>query len=141
MYQWPSTLRSDLVLRRATDKCESVGESRLWHLCAAYGLPQPIPQFAVCDETGQVRYRVDFAWPEYGVFVEFDGRVKYGQPWNGAEDAVDVVLREKRREDAIRELTGWLCVRVTWADLAQPVQSVARLQEAFTRAARLRRVS
>jgi hypothetical protein len=88
-----------------------------------------------------VRFRVDFAWPEYGVFVEFDGKVKYGQPWNADEDVVDVVLREKRREDEIRELTGWLCVRVTWADLAQPAPLVARLQEAFARAARLRRVS
>ena len=22
-------------------------------------------------------HRVDLAWPEYGVFLEFDGRVKY----------------------------------------------------------------
>jgi hypothetical protein len=141
IHLWPHTLKSDLVLRRATDACESVGESRFWHLCAAFGLPTPVPQFAITDGTGHTRYRLDFAWPEMGVFAEFDGKIKYTAPLKPGESPADVVFREKRREDEIRELTGWICVRITWADLADPVALVARVRRAFDQAARLRAVS
>ena len=30
------------------------------------------------------------------------------------------MLREKRREERVAELTGWRCIRITWADLAYP---------------------
>jgi hypothetical protein len=42
-----------------------------------------------------------------------------------------VVLREKRREDRVRELTGWRCIRVTWADLENPARLVARIRAAL----------
>ena len=138
---WPHTLKSELVLRRATDACESVGESRFWHLCAAFGLPLPVLQHVVTDDAGRTSYRLDFAWPELGVWVEFDGKIKYAAPWKPDESPADVLFREKKREDAIRELTGWICVRITWADLADPAKLVARLRRAFDQAARLRAVS
>jgi hypothetical protein len=43
-----------------------------------------------------------------------------------------VVWREKRREDALRDL-GWQVVRWTWADLLQPWVLADRLQRAFAR--------
>lgn len=128
---WPSSLRTDLVLRRATAACESVGESRFWHLCATSGLPRPVPQFVIVDPLTGTVFRIDFAWPDLGVFLEFDGREKYVDPWH----AGDILFREKRREDRIREITGWSCVRVTWADLRQPDHVVARVRAAFARAA------
>lgn len=133
---WPFTLRTELVLGRVTPACESVGESRFWNFCAAYHVPMPVPQLEVRDPAGQV-FRLDFAWPELGVFVEFDGKVKYTDPYHGS-DAADVLFREKRREDQIREWTGWLCVRVTWADLADPERLAARIRAAFDRAKKLR---
>lgn len=134
---WPASLRTEVVLRRATDACESVGESRFWHLCATSGLGRPKPQHVVHDPATGETWRLDFAWPERWVFVEFDGRVKYDEPWGG-RSAADVVLAEKRREDRIRELTGWLCVRVTWSDLSDRVALVRRLQRAFDQATHLR---
>jgi hypothetical protein len=37
-------------------------------------------------------------------------------------------MREKRREDRIRELTGWRCIRITWADLFHPERTAARIR-------------
>lgn len=41
---------------------------------------------------------------------------------------VDAVLREKRRESRIAEMTGWRCIRITWADLGQPERAAARIK-------------
>ena len=46
-----------------------------------------------------------------------------------------MVLREKTREDRIRELTGWTVVRITWADLVRPDLLVVRLRRFMARAA------
>lgn len=40
---------------------------------------------------------------------------------------MDAVLREKQRESRIAELTGWRCIRITWADLERPDGTVARI--------------
>ena len=78
-------------------------------------------------------YRLDFAWPELRVWVEIDGMSKYERWLRPGESVADAVLREKRREDRIREVTGWVCVRITWADLENP----ARLERRLRRALRL----
>ena len=38
------------------------------------------------------------AWPDYGVFLEFDGKEKYLRYRRPGESVIDTVLREKRRE-------------------------------------------
>ena len=43
------------------------------------GLPIPVCQFEMVDEYGGTVARMDFAWPEHGVFLEFDGKVKYDE--------------------------------------------------------------
>lgn len=134
MAHWPGSLRTDLVLRIADGRCESVGESRTLHLLAVHGLPRPELQHEVRDGSGRLVARVDFAWPDLGVFLEFDGRIKYGALAPAGESAVDVVLREKRREDRVREATGWLCIRVTSADLADPGRLADRIRAAFSAA-------
>lgn len=75
--------------------------------------------------------RVDFAWPELGVFMEFDGRVKYEKFLREGESVTDAVLREKRREQLICELTGWRCIRIVWADLYTPELTAARIRSLF----------
>ena len=110
-----------------------MGESRFFYFCYAAGLPAPIPQYEVRDGRGQFVARVDFAWPELGVFVEFDGKVKYEALLKPGESASDVVIREKRREERIVELTGWLCIRVTWSDLENPEALLERIRKAFAR--------
>lgn len=131
MTHWPETLHTDLVLRLADGRCESIGESRTTYLCWKQQLPSPIPQFEIRDRTGRVVARVDFAWPEYGVFMEFDGRIKYERLLREGETAADTVLREKRREELVCGLTGWRCIRITWADLYHPERTAARIRAAL----------
>lgn len=118
MSGWPNTLHTDLVLRLADGRIESVGETRTMYGCWSQGLPRPVPQLEIYDDEGNFVGRVDFAWPEYGVFLEFDGVAKYRRHLREGETIEDAVLREKRREERICEITGWRCIRVTWADLA-----------------------
>jgi len=128
MDRHPFTLHTDLVLRLADPRIESVGESRTFFLCWSQGLPVPEPQFTVTDHrTGEV-VRLDFAWPEHGVWLEFDGKEKYVKHLREGETVADAVIREKRREDRIRELTGWRCIRITWADLFFPQRTAARIR-------------
>ena len=134
--RWAHTLSTDLVLRRADGRCESVGESRFWHFCHTSGLPLPVPQYVVREADGSQVARLDFAWPDLGVFVEFDGLIKYAPGAAGGGDVSEIVLREKQREDAVRELTGWICIRVTWQDLANPRELERRLRRAFAVARR-----
>jgi hypothetical protein len=125
---WPHSLTTDLVLRLADRRIESVGESRTWHLCWKQHLPMPEPQVKIRDETGQVVARVDFAWPDLGVFLEFDGDIKYTELVEEDSDLTTVVLAEKRREERICLLTGWVCIRLTWADLARPAATARRIR-------------
>ncbi len=127
MEQWPGSLHTDLILRLADPRVESAGESRFCHLCFAQGLPRPEPQYEVRDNAGRLVGRVDFAWPELGVFLEFDGAVKYEKYLRPGESASEAVVREKRREDEVRRVTGWRCIRITWADLERPAETAAMI--------------
>ncbi|WP_139978070.1 type IV toxin-antitoxin system AbiEi family antitoxin domain-containing protein [Nocardioides litoris] len=128
---WPGSLRHHPVLHLADGRIESVGESRCVYAFFTQGLPAPEPQFEICGPGGVLVARVDFAWPELGVVVEFDGREKYHRFRREGETVADMVLREKAREDAIREVTGWTVIRMTWADLERPVGLSARIRAAF----------
>ncbi len=128
MTHWPDSLHTELVMRLADGRCESVGETRTFFMCWSQGLPMPEPQYKVRDRSGRVVARVDFAWPDLGVFLEFDGRVKYEALLKEGESASDVVLREKRREEMICGLTGWRCIRIVWADLLNPARTAARIR-------------
>ncbi len=131
MERWPNTLHQDLVLRLADGRCESIGEHRTLHMCWRQGLPRPEPQYPIYDAHGREVYRVDFAWPDLKVYLEFDGKVKYQELLQEGESVTDVVLREKRREELICELTGWRCIRIVWADLYRPEQTAARIRALF----------
>ena len=136
MRRVPGTLSSGLVIALADERLESVGECRAFHMFFRQAMPLPEPQFEVFDQQGVLLGRVDFAWPELGVFVEFDGKEKYHKHLREGEDVVDAVRREKRREEAICRATGWRCIRITWADLYYPERTCARIREMFAIAAR-----
>ncbi|WP_203336929.1 type IV toxin-antitoxin system AbiEi family antitoxin domain-containing protein [Nocardioides limicola] len=131
MAHWPATLTTEHVLAMADARCESLAESRAIYLFWRAGLPIPIPQFEVRDQDGRLVGRVDFAWPDHGVFLEVDGKVKYTTYVAPGETAADAVIREKRREERIVELTGWRCIRITWSDLESPVRTIERLRRAL----------
>lgn len=134
MQRWPGALGTQLVLRLADGALESVGESRTSYRLWRSGLPRPMSQFEVYDGPTLIA-RLDFAWPDLGVWLEFDGRVKYEQFRRPGESVADAVIREKRREELIAEITGWRCVRITWADLADPKALVMRIRRAIAAAA------
>ena len=130
MNNWPDTLKTDLVLRLADGRSESPGETRARYLCWKEGLPAPVPQYEVLSG-GSVVARLDLAWPELGVWLEFDGALKYSALLRQGESPADAVLREKRREDDIRRVTGWRCIRVTWAELYEPQRLAAKIRQLF----------
>lgn len=134
MNRWPDTLRTDLVLRRLCGRSESIAEVRLRHLCFRQHLPEPIPNYEIEDRQGRVLYRVDLAWPELGLFVEIDGREKYLRHRRDGESIAECIERERRRENHIRELTGWRCLRLVWADLYQPERTAGRIRAMFSMA-------
>lgn len=127
MKEWPFTLKTDIVLRLGRPEIESLGETRTFYLCHRFGIPMPEPQYEIRDAFNNIVARVDFAWPELGVFLEFDGRIKYEKLLREGERASDVVIREKAREEMICRLTGWRCIRITWADLERPERTAAKI--------------
>ena len=138
MERWPGSLKHRVVLQVADGRCESVGEHRTLYLTWKQGLPRPIPQYKVFDpETGELLAIVDFAWPELGVFLEFDGKVKYEKLLKDGESPSDVVVREKRREELICRVTGWRCIRIVWADLYRPERTAADIRALFRQATKV----
>jgi hypothetical protein len=135
MENWPDTRPIELLLRLADPRFESIGESRFFFCCFQQGLPAPQLQYPIRDANGRVVFRVDFAWPELGVFLEFDGKVKYEKLLKEGERASDVVLRERDLERIICQLTGWRCIRIIWADLADPARLAAKIRAELFRSA------
>ena len=135
MNWWRDTLPAEIVLRLADRRIESVGETRTFWCCFQQGLPMPQPQFEVFDASGWLVARVDFAWPELGVFLEFDGRIKYEKLLREGERPSDIVVREKKREELVCRITRWRCVRVSWDELSSPVRLAAKIRSALFPAA------
>ncbi len=71
---------------------------------------------------------VDFLWRALGVFLEFDGRIKYERFRRPGESLEAYLMREKHREEQICVATGWVCIRITWADLENPLRTVRRVR-------------
>jgi hypothetical protein len=108
------------ALRQADGRVGSPGESRTGFVLRGLGFTL-VPQFVVVAAAG--RYRADFRIAGTRVLVEFDGRVKYAA-------GGDVLFAEKLREDELRR-AGWVVVRITWADLADPIRVRARVVRAL----------
>ena len=95
-------------LAQAVDaSSESAGESLTRCLLMEHRLPSPVSQYPISCEGRN--YRVDFAWPEARVILEFDGEQKY----------VDHPGRDRYEATRDRALTraGWTVVHLTWADI------------------------
>lgn len=84
----------------------------------------------VRTSTGRFVGEVDFGWPELRTVGEFDGRVKYGRDLRPGQDPVEVLYREKLREDELRaEDLGM--VRWGWVDLDRFAPVAQRLRERY----------
>lgn len=105
-----------LALSLARPEAESPGESVTRVACYRYGIPSPILQYEVVDDNGEVLGRADFYWEDFRHLAEFDGQVKYERYLLPGETIHDCVLREKRREDAMRGTLRGMS-RVVWAEV------------------------
>ncbi|NUU30688.1 type IV toxin-antitoxin system AbiEi family antitoxin domain-containing protein [Arthrobacter sp. C9C5] len=108
------------VLAHADPLSESPGETLVRDLVRRLRLPAPQLQFEVRTRLG--KYRLDCAWPERSVALEFDGRGKYFDYAPTAE----AIFAERRREKALMEL-GWKFIRVEWRDLFREQELKTRL--------------
>jgi hypothetical protein len=71
------------------------------------GLPIPTLEYEIVDANGELR-RVDFAWPDRRVAVEYDG-----VDWHSDPDA----MRRDRRRRAALEDVGWVVISIVFEDV------------------------
>lgn len=124
---WPNTLAVRVAIGLADPRLSSIAESRTVYLLYRENVPLPVPQVDVHDALGTLLGCVDFLWPRHGVFLEFDGRIKYEIHKRPGETLADYLMREKRREERICQETGWICIRIGWSDLEKPQQTARRI--------------
>lgn len=115
-----------LALANSDPRSESAGETLTRELISRLNLPTPEPQVEVNSRAG--RYRLDFAWKEKKVALEFDGKTKYFD----YKPTSEVLFQERQRENALTE-DGWKFVRVKWKDLFHEQAFKARVLAALRR--------
>ncbi|HEV8555895.1 MAG TPA: DUF559 domain-containing protein [Actinophytocola sp.] len=114
--------RAAVLLDLASGVPESPAESRLLLELFDAGFPVPEPQFSVCDIAGRERYRLDFAWPEPMIGLEYDGHAAHAERVE-ADAAREADLRKR----------GWMIIRASAEDLRNPVRVTAAVRDAFAR--------
>jgi hypothetical protein len=113
------------LIALADGRAESPMESEARLAMIDGGLPIPELQFEVIDGNGELR-RVDFAWPEMRVAVEYDG-----VDWHSDPDA----MRRDRRRRAALEAVGWIVISIVFEDVRYSRwEFVARINEQLRRA-------
>ncbi|MGY2002114.1 endonuclease domain-containing protein [Blastococcus sp. SYSU DS1024] len=117
-----ATVRQREVCALADGLAESPQETRLRLVMRRGGLPDPVAQHVV-RHAGEFVARVDFAWPELKVAVEYDGA------WHGAAGQL---AKDRRRLNRLQE-AGWRVVFVTAADLHDPARLLMTIRAALAR--------
>lgn len=111
------------ALEMAEPRAESPMETRLRVLFTDHGLPRPTAQYVIRTASGLFVARVDLAYPEYEIAIEYDGD-------HHRERAQ--FQRDVRRRNAI-EAAGWRVVSVTANDIlrepAHVLDHVRRLMD------------
>lgn len=116
----PGSARARRACARADGLAGSPQETRLRLLIDRSRLPRPVAQYSV-RSSGRFIARVDFAWPEQKVALEYDGL------WH-AEDAQ--FAKDRQRLNRL-QAAGWRVVFVTAADLYRPDELLARIAAAL----------
>jgi hypothetical protein len=116
----PGSARARTVAALADGLAGSPQETRLRLLVGRSSLPPPVAQFTVIHENRFVA-RVDFAWPEQKVALEYDGL------WHAEAGQF---ARDRQRLNGL-QAAGWRVVFVTAADLHDPARLIARIAAAL----------
>lgn len=125
----PGTVRTrdalDAVMP-VIERLESELERIVLELIRDAGLPIPEAQISL-PWRSDLPGRVDFAYPQYRLIIECDGR-----KWHVAAD----VFEDDRRRDNLAALAGWRVIRITWKMATEePEQVVGTIREALRTAA------
>ncbi|KAB1644766.1 hypothetical protein [Gulosibacter chungangensis] len=123
------------LVQHASDRSESFAESRSRFLLLQAGMELPILQPSLYSAQGLFLGRGDFA-TKSGLVGEFDGKLKYEQFLRPGETLADAVMKEKRRENSIRD-AGFEVFRWDWQLLNTPKVFIERWKSALSRAALL----
>lgn len=107
--QFPGCKTIRAALRLARERVESPKETETRLLIVASGLPEPVVQYEVYDENGELIARPDLAYPELKIAIEYDGD---GHRLDKSEWRRDI--RRHRALDAV----GWITLHLTEEDLA-----------------------
>lgn len=99
-------------------RAESPKESELRLLLHDAGLPPPVPQVEVRDEDGVFVARLDLAWPDLKVALEYDGAHHRERRQHSSDLA---------RHNRLRAL-GWLVLQVDAPALVRPEPLLAQLR-------------
>ena len=125
---WPDHLDLALKVSLADGRSESVLETLLRLRMGESSLPMPVLQYEVHEPSGLLVGRTDFAWPDRRALGEADGAEKYHRYRRQGETLEQMVMREKKREDRMRELTGFQMIRFVWRDLYRWSDTQRRLE-------------
>jgi hypothetical protein len=98
-------------------RSESPPESWVRVACALGGLPAPVPQYDVVHE-GAWLGRVDLAWPDARLIVEYEGEYHF--------DGLQIIRDDRRYEQLIA--AGWRVIRLSAADLRDMDAVVRRIE-------------
>jgi hypothetical protein len=116
------TRRGMRLLGLATGRAESPPESWLLLEVVDLGFPPPEVNWSVCAPDGTELYRLDLAWPDLRIVLEYDGYAVHAG--RETEDA-------RRAEDLRRR--GWIVVMATIDDLRDSRRLEDTLAAAFLR--------
>jgi len=113
---FPGSRRGRLTIKLADPRADSPGESVTRVQFHRFGIPMPELQYHVIDRHGSLVGISDFYWEEQRHLGEFDGKIKYQSLLRPGETASEFVIREKKREDAMRaDLRGM--TRFVWSEV------------------------
>lgn len=116
------TVRAAGLLDLASAGVDSPAESWIRLMVVEQGLPLPEVNWAIRDLDGKLRYRLDLAWPQLRIALEYDGYAAHA----GRE-------AEDRARRADLEARGWIVVVIRKEDLRAFTPVVTALRAAFAR--------
>jgi hypothetical protein len=112
--------RVEKVLPLVDGRSEGPVESWVRVACIRAGLPAPVPQFVVLDGE-EFLGRVDLAWPEQRLIVEYEGAYHFE----------DLQIRRDDQRYARLVAAGWRVIRLSAADLRDMDAVVQRIARAL----------
>lgn len=116
-----SATRARAALDLVRPGVESPMETRMRLAVVRGGFPEPEINLDVADDRGVFLGRVDLAWPDLRIGLEYDGDHHRDQ---------STFRRDRRRSNGFA-VNGWILVHATASDAARPSVLFERLRQAF----------